>query len=414
MNFYMKVFASYPISYSIEITYLCTNACPMCSNVWGLYQYKTLSNWKLFLDTVFPEKNRNKYAEIIRITGGEPTLHPDFLSIINYIDSFDIPFVIFSNGKWSNPNVLISTMKKLKNLEGLLMSLHGVDAFTHAKFTCGNENDYNEICNNIERATNSGLTVFTNTVITKYVCSQLEGIIDLSKNLGASCSVFNRLIGFQSSLEPTKENLRDTIKAIDSLKSQGVSCQLGNCIPQCFIRNSSYGANSGIEHCVISPDGLIRPDNHTDIVFGNIFEQSIEEIWTSQVAQKYRLQISNECLKCIYVNRCRGGIKGKNCKDDVVIDLLMTKPITEENIPDFEFGPNMIPNPYYNIRKNIDGYIACRYNWSIPFPEYMKDIYLAIDGKTTLNDLYERYGENILKIIGYLYDNDFIGININD
>jgi len=75
------------------------------------------------------------------------------------------------------------------------------------------------------------------------------------------------------------------------------------------MENSSEGCNSGIEACTISPTGWVRPDNLTNYTFGNLFEQSIADIWQSQQAQAYRTQIPSNCLSCVKLAHCRGGAK---------------------------------------------------------------------------------------------------------
>ena len=191
------------------------------------------------------------------------------------------------------------------------------------------EETFAETCPNIRRAAEAGIEVFTNTILTKDSCEQVEEIIHLSKELGAEYAVFNRFLGGDNPHHPTRDQLREAVLLIEDLHRQGVSCRIGNCVPKCFAPNSTEGSNAGIEHCAISPEGLVRPDNLTETVFGNIFEQPMTEIWQSEQAQQYRQQIASACLECVELSRCRGGDRSAALEQGRYQDPLMTAPVRE-------------------------------------------------------------------------------------
>jgi MoaA/NifB/PqqE/SkfB family radical SAM enzyme len=224
------------------------------------------------------EKLKIYKGVIYGLTGGEPTLHPEFRQIIEYADTFGISHSLFSSVRWENPDEVIRTYLKCKNFIGMLIGLHGSTEFAHNAFV-RISHAFDETCKSVRRASEAGLEVFSNTVLTRHSCGQIEDIISLSQELGAGCAVFNRFLAGDHPLQPSEDQLREAVLLIEKLQHQGVSCHIGNCIPKCFVKNSSEGANAGIEHCAVSPEGLVRLDNLTGCVFGNIFEKSIEEIW---------------------------------------------------------------------------------------------------------------------------------------
>ena len=95
--------------------------------------------------------------------------------------------------------------------------MHGANAPTHNLFVESVERAFTETCRNIEIATSAGIDVFTNTVLTKYHCEQIEEIIQLAKNLGARFSAFNHYLGKPHQLEPTEQQLRKAIAHIETL-----------------------------------------------------------------------------------------------------------------------------------------------------------------------------------------------------
>jgi radical SAM protein with 4Fe4S-binding SPASM domain len=395
---------SAPLSYAVEITFACNNFCSGCANVWEPRRNEILHNWKELFDKIAPPENRRKYAQLLRITGGEPTLHKEFHQIIEYIDTFDIAHAVFTTGRWGEPHKIVELYLQCRNFIGMLISLHGSTKFAHNTFVESVDWAFDETCNNIRLAASAGLEVFTNTVLTKYSCKQVEEIVRLSQDLGASYALFNRFLGSGHPLEPAKKQLREAIILIEKFHAEGVPCRIGNCVPMCFVENTSDGGNGGFEHCAISPKGWVRPDNLTSYVFGNIFEQSIETIWQSERAQWYRRQIPQACLECVELARCRGGAKSVGIEHGFKKDPLMKEPIREAKSETLVFDPDWKPVPCFSVREEPFGYLVARYNWSIPVTHDAKPILEALNGENTLADLEAKFGDGALEFIGQLYE----------
>ena len=402
------LFPSAPLSYAIELTYACNNSCTGCANVWGTRRQQTLTDWRDLFDRIAPPENPGKYAELIRLTGGEPTLHPELAQIVDHVDSLGIAHVLFTNGRWSDPAAIIELYQERENCLGMLVSLHGSSPTAHNTLV-NDDNAFAETCANIRRAADAGIEIFTNTILSKDSCDQVEDIIRLSEKLGAGYAVFNRFLGEKNPLQPTKDQLRAAVLLIEDLHKQGVSCRIGNCVPKCFAPNSTEGSNAGIEHCAISPQGLVRPDNLTNTVFGNIFEQSITEIWQSEQAQQYRQQIAPACLQCVELSRCRGGDRSDALEQGRAQDPLMTGPIRETEPTTIQLDPSWKPVARFRLREEPFGYLVTRYNWSVPVAFAAKPVLDAVNGKNTLVEIQDRFGDEALDLIGRLYQEDCLG-----
>ncbi|MCI5149360.1 MAG: radical SAM protein [Candidatus Electrothrix sp. MAN1_4] len=399
------LFPSAPLSYAVELTYACNNSCTGCANIWGTRRQQVLTRWQDLFNRIAPPEHPDKYAELIRLTGGEPTLHPEFSRIVDHVDSLGIAHVLFTNGRWSNPLSIIDLYQKQKNCLGMLISLHGSSPAVHNALV-GDNNAFAETCTNIRQAADAGIEVFTNTILSKDSCEQVEDIIHLSQELGAEYAVFNRFLGNDNPLQPTKEQLKQAVLLIEDLHKQGVSCRIGNCVPKCFAPNSTEGSNAGIEHCAISPEGLVRPDNLTSTVFGNIFEQPITEIWQSEQAQQYRQQIAPACLECVALSRCRGGDRSAALEQGQQQDALMSEPLYETEPKTVHLDPGWKPIARFRIREESFGYLVTRYNWSIPVAFTAKPLLDAMNGKKTLAEIQKQFGNEGLDLIGRLYQED--------
>ena len=299
----------HPIFYYLELTPQCNNHCPGCGNVFAedrTLQPLSAAQWGEILAQLKP------YAVRLKLTGGEPTLHPQFKEIVALIDDLDIPFALFTNARWLYPEQLLAFLKGILRFGGFLISLHGASAVSHDAFT-GVPGSFAETVDNIRRAIAAGLSVTTSTVITKHNYSEVEQIVALSKELGANHAVFNRYLGQHlPSIEPTNEELKEAMQTIERLRvTADYPVKFGNCIPQCFYPSSSTGCLAGVAFCTVDPWGNVRPCNHAPRICGNLLEHSIEEIWNSEAMEYWRRLIPPQCEHCLAFSQCHGGCRAE-------------------------------------------------------------------------------------------------------
>lgn len=328
-----------PSIFTLELTTLCNNFCSGCANVEllearqkGKAGIQQMQDWEKIIETIKP------YAKLVRLSGGEPTLHPDFHKIVTLLEKKRIPYALLSTGRWTTipPDRLIQLFSNSFYFVGILISLHGSNADSHGAFVEGAPKAYEEACRNIEYAAQNGLTVFTNTVLTRFSCEEVEGIVEKSLQLGATYVLFNRFLTNYHPMEPSENQLRQALKTIENLCTQGIPCRIGNNVPPCFVRNSSEGAKAGFELCHISPNGDIRPDNLSQLSFGNLLDQDLPMLWRSPGAELYRMSFSPECLRCRAFSHCRGGAKSITFQFGLENDRLMKEPLNyfEEGMMD--------------------------------------------------------------------------------
>lgn len=322
-----------PTIYSLELTALCNNQCPGCSNVFVTDKAKRttlskthqipLAEWEKIIDVIAP------HATSVKLTGGESTLHPDFHEITDLLAYHQIPFTIFSNGRWRKPQELLISLKSNRYLKGFLISLHGSSPHSHDLFM-GHEGAFAETIENISLATNAGYIVHTNTVITSASAREIGQIVELSKNLGARAAVFNRYIGTPiPTISPTPLQLQSAISLLNSLKRAGANVQLGACVPLCFVDTFSTGCLAGTAYCTIDPWGNLKPCNHALPSPGNILVHSLEELWSSKMMDQWRNKTMSSCSGCSLYTTCRGGCRADAFLNNLDIDPLMTLPVLQ-------------------------------------------------------------------------------------
>jgi len=320
---------AYPIFCYVELTPACNNHCPGCGNIFAddrALPPLSSAEWQVILTKLHPHVYR------LKLTGGEPTTHPEFEAIIRIIQKLDIPFALFTNTRWHTPAQLIALLRDTPQCKGLLVSLHGATATSHDAFTNVSGSFY-ETCANIRRAVAAGLSVTTSTVITKHNWQESGAIVALSQDLGAHHSVFNRYLGpLLPEIEPSPEQLQHAIQTVEytsqwPTNGQQSKVKFGNCIPQCFYPSSSTGCLAGIAYCTIDPWGNVRPCNHAPLVCGNLLTQSLEEIWHSAAMEAWREMIPEGCVGCSQFEVCRGGCRATAMLRGLERDPLIGKPV---------------------------------------------------------------------------------------
>jgi radical SAM protein with 4Fe4S-binding SPASM domain len=321
-----------PTVFTLELTTRCNNRCSGCANL-DLRERRAqrrahqglMRGWRAIIDQIAEEKGAEPW--IVRLSGGEPTLHPEFFEIVAYLERRGIYHALLTTGKWQKPNELVRAYRECRYALGLLISLHGASATTHGAFVETSARSFATTCANIGLSTGQRLRVYTNTVLTRANTGEIAAIAALSRRLGATAAVFNRFVGSRHPLQPEASELRQAIATILDLKRMGYPCRIGNCLPKCFVPYSNEPAAAGFELCHISPEGEVKPDNFTTYSFGALPDQTLRQAWQSEKAWRYRSHLSAACRTCAALPYCRGGQKSPYLGQPL-FDELIGRPLT--------------------------------------------------------------------------------------
>jgi radical SAM protein with 4Fe4S-binding SPASM domain len=398
---------SIPIYYSLELTPFCNNRCPGCSNVFRRERAPiSVSGWQQIFAHIAP------HAHSLKLTGGEPTLHPKFEVILKTLAALNIPYTLFTNACWVKPERLI-TLLQSNQCGGLLISLHGHKAESHEAFT-NQPGSFAETIKNIRQVTKTRLRVNLSTVITRWNWNRIYEIAELGQELGACYIVFNRYIGPERlQIEPDNDQLMTAIAKIESLRCEGEPVKFGNCIPPCFITNSSKGCWAGTAYCTIDPWGNLRPCNHSPLIVGNVLEQSIEVLWQSEKMNTWRALSPNECRQCSEFSVCRGGCKAMIEIRQLARDPLATNPIKNENSTPREivFFEGAYPTLSCTVKPDYFGYALIKGISFYTIPESAKAFLDMLNGHNTLAEILNVFGQGALDLTGVLYEQGLVELH---
>lgn len=401
-----------PLYVSLEVNYDCNNYCTGCINELSFSRLrKTVhSNWKEIIDAVCDS------AANIRVTGGEPTLHPDIADILSYLDSKEVSFVIFSHGRINNIKNILPILNHSNHFWGFLVSMHGRTAATHESFT-NVKNSYQQMIDGIKAIRDFKLPFFTTTVIRDEVVDEIESIAELALELGAETINFNRYLGLKNGkLVATDEQLRRAIREVERLrKEKGYPTYIGNCIPQCFeeYEYPEFQIN-GVTNCTIDPIGNVRAGHHPE-VFGNVLKQPIEEIWRNHIVKSYLENTPAVCKECIYAYTCPGGSRALANKLGLLQDPLIGQAIHHPRERKIEMPRERIPslNRFAKIRQEDFGCIVYDLNTMYPLSAAKETVVELFALEQTLEAMAQSCGEGVLELIAELYDSGLVVFNQN-
>jgi radical SAM protein with 4Fe4S-binding SPASM domain len=416
----MQLVLSTPAFYSLELTPSCNNCCPGCCNVFidatvpqatrDASPPLSAAQWRALLAKIHP------HAERVRLTGGEPTLHPEFTEIVRVLAEFGISFSIFTNACWQHPDQLVALLKTTPQCVGLLISLHGADAETHEAFS-GMPGSFAETVCNIRLAARAGLKVATSTVVFKQNFDKLADIVAFSAALGADHAVVNRYLGASlPAIEPSYAELQIAVQTAERLRREGARVKFGNGVPQCFVTNSSTGCLAGVAYCAVSPWGELRPCNHSPTVAGDLLTQPLEQVWRSAAMENWRSLMPRECeTTCSMYPTCHGGCRALiETRDDHRDPLrgapLPLSPRSSKQVTLYE---SLRPIGLYHLRQEDFGVVLLRGNKIAPLAFEDAPILAACDGIHTLRDIQQRFGARGLQIVVQLHQQGLIELRAN-
>jgi radical SAM protein with 4Fe4S-binding SPASM domain len=399
-----------PVSFFLELTPACNNHCPGCGNAFvrrekasgKLAARPTLQagQWSQILDHLAPVALR------LKLTGGEPTLHPQFETIVERLASLDIPFTLFTNARWPSPRRLIDLLSSISSLEGLLISLHGPAAASHEAFT-RTAHSFGETVANVRSAVEAGLRVSLSCILTRHNWHLTGEMLALARRLGAGGVVFNRYLGPEiAGLTAGSGELRSALDGIEALRASGEPVKLGNCVPHCFAPTSQPGCLAGTAFLTVDSWGRVRPCNHSPLLCGDLLQQPLEEIRQAAALERWRQFVPTQCEGCAALATCGGGCRAAALTADAQADPLMRSPIQARGPQDpveLVLFEGARPAGRFIRRDEDFGTLLLTGNRIFPLSSELHPLLDRLDGKTTVSQIQAGWGQAGLDLVGNLY-----------
>ena len=159
----------------ISLGYKCNHKCIICPNK------KAGSSVVTSKEQIFKMLDNLKKSEesSVTISGGEPTLHDNFLDAIHYATTLGIKTNVLSNGDALNDLSLVHEIEKAvdKSLFSITTAFHSHNPQVHNSI-CGMDGAFERSMQGIQNALNAGLSVQIKHCIHKKNYAQIKKFIE--------------------------------------------------------------------------------------------------------------------------------------------------------------------------------------------------------------------------------------------
>ncbi len=407
----MTRFCSAPYVYTFEITSACNANCAGCGNVFPHDgTHLTASDCRAIL-------NHLSHPEMFRVTGGEPTLCPEFAPILRLLDSQRKPIVVFTNGAWEDPDAVVDTLRACTHLDGILVSLHGHDAASHRAFA--GTDHFSTILANVRRARQVGIAVNTNTILTHRNIDHMAEVVDVATGAGAQVVAFSRHYGLPipglTDLSP--QQYRTAVEQVARLRAAGRLVKFNNNIPFCVGGALTQACPAGDTHCTISPTGTARLCNHSPLEVGDLLHMPIDRLWRSEAVARWRRQVPEMCRQCAAFELCRGGCRANAHANHLAADPLACGPSRAKPraapIRHALWGDSFARAAFSRHAEPF-GYVLINRSRILKLAPEARPLLDALErGDSTLAQVRDLFGQPALNLVGYLYDNRLVVLSGN-
>lgn len=331
----------------IEMTPLCNLRCVHCYNWWK--QDNTVSPDGGSYKKAFRLLNhliRKTTVRRITFTGGEPCISERFAELVLHTKLHDKRVTIITNG--NAPSSVYNQLTKMK-VDMMEFSIHSSDPEIHNRIT-GIPGSWQKAIDNMKQMMNNQVYVTPVIVITSLNYQTAEDTVRFFHQMGINSIMINRYnLGGEGlnypDLSASAEQLREAFERLDKYaEKHAIHLFSGVCTPFCLLNPEDY---PHIRFGTCSPDvyrrpltfdldGNLRLCNHSPVKVGNIYNQSLSEIFANPYVSEWEDLDIRFCRKCVYLQKCKGGCRaaseqmGLTLKDeDPIISKLNVSPFSE-------------------------------------------------------------------------------------
>jgi len=271
---------------------------------------------------------------LLVIDGGEPLCREDMLDVVKYASSKGLRTTLGSNGTFIDEAMAREMLDA--GIKSVAISVDGADAQTHDSFR-GISGAFAQTLKCVEACRKANLAFQFNMVIRKETLSQLEDMLYMAVDYGASAAEFFDLVAAGRAKEECQEQVLspdERKRAMEWLAQAQEDCPIVIRVPACpmyplllqqqeiqprhfpkeMLRRIPYygracAAGMPFGYLVVRANGEINPCMLLQANLGNVREKSIRQIWQESpiLAQlRSRELLKGECGKCNYRDICAG------------------------------------------------------------------------------------------------------------
>ena len=269
----------------------------------------------------------------VKLTGGEPLLHPRIAEILEYLAGEDVNLVVETNGVLCTQE-LAQKIVACKN-SFASVSLDGADAETH-EWVRGVPGSFDAAVNGVKNLVAAGLKPQIIMSIMRRNSKQVESIVRLAESIGAASVKFNII-------QPTArgEKIHESGEALSIAEMEEIAGWVETDLAQrtpiklYFDHPPAFrplgrvfsADGSGCLTCgIMGVLGVLADGSYAlcgigetipELIFGHISTGPLKELWNNnpvlrEIRQGMPHRIEGICSKCIMINICMGKCIAQN------------------------------------------------------------------------------------------------------
>ena len=267
----------------------------------------------------------------VKLTGGEPLLHPQLATLLGIIRQEELGLIIETNGLLCTPEIAKEIAKSPNR--SVSVSIDGADAETHewVRGVSGSFELARQAVRNLVAADISPQIIMS---ILPCNVDQVDAIVNMAEKLGASSIKFNIV---QPIARGEKLHGNDDVLSIETLITLGrrVEMELSKHTkvrlffdyPMAFRAMSRIAGGDGCSVCgILGILGVMASGHYAlcgigehipELVFGKVGTDRLEEVWLENpILNELRLglpdRLDGVCSRCLMKHRCKGSCIAQN------------------------------------------------------------------------------------------------------
>ncbi|MFH1953936.1 MAG: radical SAM protein [Pseudomonadota bacterium] len=311
-----------------------TNSCPMHCKHCSTRSVRLGTGSPLHMPISVAKKVVDDLAtlggRILEISGGEPLIYPDLLQLCRHAAGLGIEVRIYTSGilvdqRGILQRIAASQLELLKQcgVTKIIFNLQGASSKSHQQIM-GVTGTHRLVIEAIRTAKEKGFWVGVHFVPMKPNFRELPHVVSLCSSLEVDELALLRFVpqgrGEENRdwLELNLDEFDELFRSVVDLKRQHSNLNIRAGCPMDFLslydsEISPHSCKAGRCTCAIAPSGQVVPcpafKNSPEFTAGNIYQQSLIEIWDNAFQNLRELQykkISEPCRRCKVLDDCRG------------------------------------------------------------------------------------------------------------
>ena len=302
VNISNNIHCCYPLTtIAMEITNQCNLNCIHCYGSYGICNNKRLISFD-WIKNNLSEFNKLNVLKIA-LTGGEATLHPNFLEIVYFLLDKGFDLTIFTNGY--NLPVIKKLIETTENYYfKIKISLDGPESI-HNKIR-GNNHSYSQVIKTLDLLKkHNNIQTYISTVV---MPDNLAYIKDLQKYISKSYPNFIHTLDL---IFPAGNGTKNYF---NEQELQSICKRFPELFTYAENSHSQFRCTGGITQCTITPDGKMKICNAADsdnfLFKYNVYDRPLSYVWRHcgkniSYFRKEKSKKTKDCKNCSLNKKCK-------------------------------------------------------------------------------------------------------------